>query len=455
MTLLTWMLYTAAVGALVASAAWCLDRALGRLRLSTRWIWAAAMALSLALPATALFPADTLPPGEGTPAAIPHPAASATATPTPAPPEAYGTAIVAADRLVGSFNRTLQRAGTHLPASDPLGQWILLAWAATSLALTALLAGAALRLRNRRRGWPPTVLNAHPVRISPDLGPAVVGVLRPEIVIPDRLRQLHARELDLILAHESEHLRARDSLLLGAALVPLLLLPWHPALWWQLHRLRAAVELDCDRRVLGRGVAPAAYAAILVRIGAGRSIDILPSPALAGSTSFLEKRLKAMKERSLASSLPLALIGAVAASGLLLLACEAEVPTPVRDAAPTEVEVDVEAVDAREAPFTPFAVRPEVRNVDEVSRAMQRVYPLETREVSGTVRVHVFIDEEGIPQNIVIAQSSGHEVVDAAALQVAPVLRFSPALNRDQRVPVWVEVPITFKPRDDRTSNGA
>ena len=27
----------------------------------------------------------------------------------------------------------------------------------------------------------------------------------------------------------------------------------------------------------------------------------------------------------------------------------------------------------------------------------------------------------------------------------ADVLRFSPALNRDQRVQVWIEVPITFQ----------
>jgi TonB family protein len=158
-----------------------------------------------------------------------------------------------------------------------------------------------------------------------------------------------------------------------------------------------------------------------------------------------------MKNRSLTASLPLALIGALAASGLLLLACEAEVPTPARDAAPTEAG----AVDAREVQFTPFTVRPEVRNVDEVRRAMQRAYPIETREVTGTVRVQVFIDDEGIPQNIVIAESSGHEVVDAAALEVAPVLRFTPALNREQRVPVWVEVPITFRPRDTPPSNGA
>jgi hypothetical protein len=30
-------------------------------------------------------------------------------------------------------------------------------------------------------------------------------------------------------------------------------LPWNVALWWQLMRLRAAIELDCDKRVVADG----------------------------------------------------------------------------------------------------------------------------------------------------------------------------------------------------------
>jgi outer membrane biosynthesis protein TonB len=37
--------------------------------------------------------------------------------------------------------------------------------------------------------------------------------------------------------------------------------------------------------------------------------------------------------------------------------------------------------------------------------------------------------------------------LDEAALQVADVIRFSPALNRDKRVPVWISLPINFQTR--------
>jgi len=34
-------------------------------------------------------------------------------------------------------------------------------------------------------------------------------------------------------------------------------------------------------------------------------------------------------------------------------------------------------------------------------------------------------------------------------LMVADVIEFSPALNRDKRVPVWISLPITFTVRRD------
>jgi len=44
-----------------------------------------------------------------------------------------------------------------------------------------------------------------------------------------------------------------------------------------------------------------------------------------------------------------------------------------------------------------------------------------------------------------IEKSSGHTQLDEAALKVAAVYRFTPALNRDQTVQVWIQLPITFQ----------
>jgi protein TonB len=120
---------------------------------------------------------------------------------------------------------------------------------------------------------------------------------------------------------------------------------------------------------------------------------------------------------------------------------------PVENLPPPPEEA---GTDLSSAPtFTPFTVAPEIQNRTEVIRAMEREYPPLLRDagIGGTVRVYFFIDENGQVQDRRIDQSSGHQALDQAALNVAGVYRFSPALNRDQRVPVWVSFPITFQVR--------
>jgi len=108
------------------------------------------------------------------------------------------------------------------------------------------------------------------------------------------------------------------------------------------------------------------------------------------------------------------------------------------------------ATDLSAAPtFTPFTVAPSILNRNEVVRAMEREYPPLLRDagIGGTVRVYFFIDENGTVKDYRIDQSSGHQALDDAALAVADVYRFSAALNRDKKVPVWVSFPITFQVR--------
>lgn len=120
---------------------------------------------------------------------------------------------------------------------------------------------------------------------------------------------------------------------------------------------------------------------------------------------------------------------------------------PVEDLPPPPEEA---VVDISAAPtFTPFTVAPDILNRVEVIRAMEREYPPLLRDagIGGTVQVFFFIDEEGVVQQFQVNVTSGHQALDDAALAVAGVYRFSPALNRDKRVPVWVSFGITFQVR--------
>ncbi len=121
---------------------------------------------------------------------------------------------------------------------------------------------------------------------------------------------------------------------------------------------------------------------------------------------------------------------------------------PVDDLPPPPTETA--ATDISAAPtFTPYTVRPDIINRGELARALEREYPPLLRDagIGGTVLVWFFIDEEGRVQNTEVNQSSGHRPLDEAALAVAPIIQFTPALNRDKRVPVWISLPITFTTR--------
>ncbi|GMR13714.1 MAG: hypothetical protein BMS9Abin29_1928 [Gemmatimonadota bacterium] len=120
---------------------------------------------------------------------------------------------------------------------------------------------------------------------------------------------------------------------------------------------------------------------------------------------------------------------------------------PVEDLPPPPSE---RAQDLSRGPvFTPMTVRPEIKNVDEVIRAMEREYPAILRDagIGGRVVVWFFIDEDGTVRDKRISETSGHGGLDQAALKVADIYRFTPALNRDKKVQVWVQFPITFEVR--------
>ena len=97
--------------------------------------------------------------------------------------------------------------------------------------------------------------------------------------------------------------------------------------------------------------------------------------------------------------------------------------------------------------FTPFTVAPVLRNRAEVGRALTREYPQLLRDagIGGNCEVWIRISETGAVQDVQINNSSGYPALDQAALRVGQTMTFSPAMNRDKQVPVWVSIPITFQ----------
>ena len=121
----------------------------------------------------------------------------------------------------------------------------------------------------------------------------------------------------------------------------------------------------------------------------------------------------------------------------------------VSDLPPPPDKSAAEADISKTPTFTPYTVSPDLINRPEVASALQKEYPPVLRDagIGGTARIWFFIDENGRVQDTRLQQSSGHAQLDEAALRVADLMRFTAALNRDQKVPVWVTFPITFEVR--------
>ena len=97
----------------------------------------------------------------------------------------------------------------------------------------------------------------------------------------------------------------------------------------------------------------------------------------------------------------------------------------------------------------PVQYPPRLVNRGEVEQALESHYPALLREagIGGRVRVSFFVIDDGTVFERRILESSGHGRLDDAALSVADVMRFSPAMNRDTPVSVWVTFPIEFTTR--------
>ena len=66
------------------------------------------------------------------------------------------------------------------------------------------------------------------------------------------------------------------------------------------------------------------------------------------------------------------------------------------------------------------------------------------REWEGIVRLEVLVDKEGLPGSVVIKDSSGHEILDEAALTTVRGWKFSPARSGSTRFSSRITIPIQF-----------
>lgn len=311
--MIAWMIYAALVALALGAAAFTAERAARVRRRATRWVWFAAMLGSLALPA--LISSVTLRlPGMLQSGAMPPP-------------------IVLRDVTSIAMPALLLPLDGSQPygAPDPVAMWLRTGWLVLSLLMLCTLGIGAVLLRRRQRGWREAAMCGERVLVAADAGPAVAGLRQPRIVVPAWLLQAPESQQRDVLAHERSHLDAGDPRLIALAVTLLALMPWNPLLWWQFRRLRRAIEVDCDARVLRGGRDAVAYCETLLHVGQCRAARIGLVPAMAESGSFLEQRIKLMLTKRNKWAGVSALVLVCASLGMTVFAAQV---TPPSGAAP-------------------------------------------------------------------------------------------------------------------------
>ena len=323
--MVVWMVYAAAVAALLAGAGLALERICEARDWPLRFVWLGALTLAVSIPLTT-SPRERI---EGAPA---YPVGNVeTMSVAGTGPEAASAGPVVHGR-----------AGSGPPAYFG-SRAPLIAWGLASLVALAILATLLLASARARRGWEQRRIGTEDVYVSHRFGPALVGIARPVVVVPRWVLRLGNAVGVTVVAHEREHARAGDHLALLYSALVAAAFPWSPAIWWMCRRLGAAVEIDCDRRVMASGIPASDYGSLLLGIGAGRPARPLFALNLADSESLLERRLRTIGGGSGKLGVPAAIMLCGLAVVSAAAACDLPPPTSVGSAVSEALGVRAEA----------------------------------------------------------------------------------------------------------------
>ncbi len=383
--LLEWMAYSVLFGGFLYAAALAGDRLAATWNRSQRVVWAGALIVAAVAPALI--------------ALRPRAAETADAVATASASTAAIDVTVPAMQAVRARASIVTRAKRVVVMAE---SYVAPLWIGASLAWLVLFARGAIGLHRRRARWRSADLDGIRVLVAPDAGPAVVGVFAPRVVIPEWALSLDAPSRALMLTHEAEHIRARDPLLLVVAAFTTALFPWNAVLWLLVRRVRLAIEIDCDRRVLGASARQREYGMLLLAVGARQSASLPLATSLAERRPFLERRIRAMTTTT--SRHPRLVSAACIALALVATTAAVRAPRPaslvVRETPPVPQSVQAPAVplpaiasvstpkSASPAPQVEKARRPALTQVSTADRARRGPDSLTVEQIRSLIASH-------------------------------------------------------------------
>ena len=303
--------------------------------------------------------------------------------------------------------------------------WLVGAWSACALALALRLAAGLLWLHRADRAaradahWDRMarqmaqrfgITRSVRVRVVEHLdSPLTAGWLRPVVLLPAALVSGMPPELlNALLAHEMAHVRRFDYLVNVAQSVIEMLLFYHPAVWWISRRIRIERELAADAlaaQALGEG---RILASALSELAHWQSAPHLAVAANGGELLGRVRALVRPQHQALNWKAALPVL-AIAVAGLSLAACAADqaVNQPLN---------------------TPAVV--------DFNSCAKPVWPAESlkEQQTGTVTMRFSVAPDGSVVKGKVHTSSGHPLLDQAALEGIGKCTFKPGMRNGKPI---------------------
>jgi len=411
----TWMLYAALIGALVTVAGVAMSGVLAALRLPTRFVWVVSIALSIGWPIAAAI--QRLMPVRQAPVRM--------------MPFAISVQPV---QVIGSD-------GGATNGAVLLDRGLVAVWTLLTILLLVRLTQAVVAMQERRREWRAGRLDGVSVRISENVGPAVVGLRSMDVVVPEWITALDASLRAIVLRHEEEHRIAHDPQLLFLSTIAVALMPWNIALWIQARRLRLAVEMDCDARVLRAHPSTERYGLLMLTIAQRRSITPpVFAPMLSEPTSHLERRILAMQPSTRRIARVTIVGGTFVAASALLFACalQSDNPTQPRPSRSPQVSYNPNQT------YFEFQVTKQV-SLKPGSPSPRYPDVLRATNVEGSVLAQFVVDTFGrADMGEFKVLKSDHDLFTATVMNTLPMIKFYPAELNGHKVKQLVQMPFEF-----------
>lgn len=271
------------------------------------------------------------------------------------------------------------------------------------------------------RGW----FHAPSIRAAKVTVPLACGVLRPTVLLPEKMEQWDALRRRTVLLHELAHIRRKDCLWQYVAQIAGAVLWFHPLVWILQARLRREEELACDDAVLAAGIEASQYADVLLNTAQSLHSPSLLACCMSGPggadirvrfshllDSSRDHRVQTRSAKWLAQIMV----------PFVLAMSFANATTPKL----YKIGGDVSAprlISKKEPEYTAAAKK---------------------AKIEGTVLLSVVIGKNGVVQKVTVTRSLDPGL-DQKAMEAIRSWRFSPAMRKGKPVAVEAAVEVNFR----------